>query len=53
MDSYIKYIEASGGRAVPLIYKGDLEDTISKLAHLNGVFFCGGGADDDEYINLG
>ena len=53
MDAYIKYIEASGGRAVPLLYKGNLEETLAKVDHLNGVFYCGCGADDDEYFNLG
>ena len=53
MDSYIKYIEASGGRAVPLLYKGNTEEILKKLDHLNGVFYCGGAADDDDYFNLG
>jgi len=54
MAAYINWIESAGGRAVPLIYDKDWSDTEAKLAHLNGVLYCGGSADDDEqYMSYG
>ena len=53
MDSYVKYIEQAGGRVVPLLYKHNIDETLAKMDHLNGVFYCGGDADDDEYFNMG
>lgn len=42
MASYINFLESSGARTVPLIFDGDLETELSKIDHLNGVFYCGG-----------
>ena len=44
MASYIRALESAGARTVPLIFDGDLEAELAKLEHLNGVFYCGGGA---------
>lgn len=47
MSAYVKYIEASGARVVPIIY-GEPEDvTLDKLSKLDGVLFPGG--DGDNY----
>jgi len=46
MSSYVKYIEASGARVVPIIY-GEPEDvTLDKLSKLDGVLLPGGDGDD-------
>ena len=45
MASYINILESVGARTVPLIFDGDLETELKKLDYLNGVFYCGGGAD--------
>lgn len=45
MASYINYLESAGARTVPLLFDGDLETELAKMDNLNGVFFCGGGAD--------
>ena len=45
MASYINHLESAGARTVPLIFDGDLETELAKLDHLNGVFYCGGGAE--------
>jgi gamma-glutamyl hydrolase len=45
MASYINHLESAGARTVPLIFDGDLKQELAKLDHLNGVFYCGGGAD--------
>ena len=50
MASYIHALESAGARAVPLIYDGDLETELAKLDHLNGVFYCGGGAEGDYNV---
>lgn len=47
MASYINFLESAGARTVPLIYDGDIETELAKLDHLNGVFYCGGGAGGD------
>lgn len=44
MASYINILESAGARTVPLIYDADLNSQLSKIDHLNGVFYCGGGA---------
>ena len=54
MDSYIKFIECAGGRAVPLLYDDPIDVTFKKMEKLNGVFYCGGDADeDDKYYEFG
>jgi len=50
MASYINHLESAGARTVPLIYDGDLKTELAKLDHLNGVFYCGGGAGGDYDI---
>ena len=45
MASYINHLESAGARTVPLIFDGDLKQELAKLDHLNGVLYCGGGAD--------
>eukprot|EP00347_Sterkiella_histriomuscorum_P001892 403370267 len=47
MASYIHYLESAGARTVPLIYDGDLDTELAKIDKLNGVFYCGGGAEGD------
>jgi gamma-glutamyl hydrolase len=42
--SYVKYIEASGGRVVPIDYYSSIEDLDKLLPKLNGVLFPGGDA---------
>ena len=50
MASYVKYLEQSGARVVPLIMGEPAEVTMEKLSKLNGVFFPGG---DGDYIDWG
>jgi len=45
MASYINILESAGARTVPLIFDGDLQTELKKLDYLNGVFYCGGGAE--------
>mmetsp|Transcript_11414 Transcript_11414/g.18720 ORF Transcript_11414/g.18720 Transcript_11414/m.18720 type:complete len:323 (+) Transcript_11414:62-1030(+) len=42
--SYVKYLEASGARVVPINYYATEEELDSLLLSLNGVLFPGGGA---------
>jgi hypothetical protein len=50
MAAYVKYLEQSGARVVPLIMGEPAEVTMEKLSKLNGVFFPGG---DGDYIDWG
>ncbi len=50
MAAYVKYLEQSGARVVPLIMGEPTEVTMDKLSKLNGVFFPGGAGD---YIDWG
>ena len=52
MAAYIEHIESAGGRAVPIIYDGDITEELAKLDKLNGIFFCGGEG-NDEYLAFG
>ena len=47
MSSYVKYIEASGARIVPIIYDETKESIDDKLSKLDGILFPGG--DGDNY----
>jgi len=47
--AYVNMLESAGARTVPLIFDADLESQLSKIDHLNGVFYCGGGALGDYY----
>lgn len=50
MAAYVKFMEASGARVVPLIMGEPDDVTMDKLSKLNGVLFPGGGGD---YIDFG
>ena len=50
MAAYVKWIEGSGGRVVPLIMGEPQEVTMAKLAKVNGVLFPGG---DGDYFEFG
>jgi hypothetical protein len=52
MASYINHLESAGARTVPLIFDADLEGELAKLDHLNGVLYCGGGA-EGAYVDFG
>mmetsp|Transcript_8004 Transcript_8004/g.9080 ORF Transcript_8004/g.9080 Transcript_8004/m.9080 type:complete len:143 (-) Transcript_8004:583-1011(-) len=43
MASYVKFLEMSGARVVPVRFNETDEETIGKLEHLNGFLFPGGG----------
>jgi len=43
--SYVKFVEAAGGRVVPLSYRGTNATTNELLGQLNGVLFPGGAAE--------
>lgn len=45
MSDYIKYMEQSGARVVPLIHGEPWGATKDKLDFVNGVLFPGGGGD--------
>jgi gamma-glutamyl hydrolase len=47
MSSYVKYMEASGARVVPILYNESKESIDSKLSQLDGILFPGG--DGDNY----
>jgi gamma-glutamyl hydrolase len=46
MGAYVKYIESSGARVVPIIWGEPEEDILEKLKHIDGVLFPGGDGDD-------
>ena len=48
MADYAQYIEGSGARVVPIVDTESDEETLRKLAGLNGVLFPGG-AGDGQY----
>lgn len=41
--SYVKYIESSGGRVVPIDYRWSTEKLRSVFSKVNGILFPGGG----------
>jgi gamma-glutamyl hydrolase len=47
MSAYIDYLKSAGARTVPLIFDGTLKTELAKIDRLNGVFFCGGSADEN------
>ena len=49
MSAYVKFMQASGARVVPLVLNEPEEITMSKLSQLNGVIFPGGDGDYVEY----
>lgn len=47
-DAYVKFVEHSGARVVPIIYKQQTDQEVFDLmAKINGVIFPGGSGDDD------
>ena len=50
MGAYVRYIQASGARVVPLIQGESEEILLHKLNHINGVLFPGG---DGDYYEKG
>jgi len=50
MSTYVKYLEESGARVVPLIMGEPAEVTMEKLSKLNGILLPGG---DGDYIDWG
>ncbi|XP_058773781.1 gamma-glutamyl hydrolase 2-like [Vicia villosa] len=48
--SYVKLVEAAGGRVVPLIYNEPQEKLLKKLELVNGVLFTGGWIKDGPYF---
>ena len=53
MDAYVKFIESSGARVVPIIYDKPIEENLKLLEKLNGVLYCGGISEASHYIELG
>ena len=53
MDSYVKFVESAGARAVPIIYHGDTETELKKIEKLNGILYCGGSASGKDYVAFG
>lgn len=49
MSAYVKFIEASGARVVPIINEESNSTTLEKLEHLDGVLYPGGGGLDYIY----
>ncbi len=45
MANYVKFLEQSGARVVPIDSGGDHEAEIAKLDHLNGLLLAGGAND--------
>ena len=53
MDAYIKFLEASGARTIPIVYQGNITEILEKIDHINGVLFPGGGSDQDDFLEMG
>ena len=49
MSAYVKYIQASGARVVPIVNEETNSTTLEKLKHLDGVLYPGGGGLDYIY----
>lgn len=46
-DAYVKFVEHSGARVVPIIYKQQTDEEVEELlSKINGVIFPGGSGDD-------
>ena len=53
MASYIKALEQSGARTVPLIFdSSNVTKELEKIDHLNGSFYCGGDG-SEAYLEFG
>jgi len=49
MDKYIRFMETSGARVIPLLTGEDESVTLDKLSKVNGVLFPGGGGDYEDF----
>ena len=45
MAAYVRYLEASGARVLPILMNDDEETVLSKLSMVNGVLIPGGAGD--------
>jgi gamma-glutamyl hydrolase len=45
MEAYVRYLESSGAKVVPILYNETDDETLEKLERLDGVLFPGGGGD--------
>ena len=52
MSAYVKYMQSSGARVVPIIWGENQNVTLNKIAHLDGVLFPGGDGDDYDLGKL-
>jgi gamma-glutamyl hydrolase len=52
MSAYVKYMESSGARVVPIIWGEPENVTLDKLSKLDGVLFPGGDGDDYDIGKL-
>ncbi|CAI2371025.1 unnamed protein product [Moneuplotes crassus] len=43
MAAYVKFVEASGARAIPIVWRDSDEDILKLVPKMNGVLFPGGG----------
>jgi len=50
MESYVDWIEAAGGKVVPLIVGESEDETLDKLSKINGVLMPGG---EGNYFDFG
>ena len=42
MSAYVRFMESSGARVVPIIYDESFDDIKEKLSHIDGLLFPGG-----------
>lgn len=52
MSAYVKYMESSGARVVPIIWGEPENVTLDKISQLDGVLFPGGDGDDYDIGKL-
>ena len=52
MAAYVKYLEASGARVVPMMTTEDEATTLDKMSKVNGILFPGGGG-STNYTDYG
>lgn len=51
-SSYVKFVEASGARVIPLVYTDPPEVLLKRLDLVNGVLFTGGWAKRGKYFDV-
>lgn len=50
-DAYVKFVEHSGARVIPIIYKHhSINDAKAIMEKINGVIFPGGSGDDEYEV---